>query len=335
MRILLATPGHLKTVPMGRYCVEALTGLGHQVTVMDYRSTLPDKVNDGLAALWTRGKDREEKAGVNRRLRKLVDACKPDLFLTLFGFDLSTRSLEHLRRSGVPRVCWWLNDPFQFERSMKRTGSYDLIFSNSLGSTEQYRAGGIARAYFLPPACHPSVHRPVPPRHRYAADVCFAGDWSPNREAALSALAERFAVRILGPWGKKLPPRSPLRSRLLDRFFTPQEMVALFCSAKVVLNLHTWHGKFDHGVNPRLFEAAGCGAYQLVDWKQEIPTLFDCAGEIRCYRETSELVPFIEEALSHEPQRIRIGRAARNRALSEHTYRHRMATLLERVREIC
>ncbi len=36
MRILLALPGHFKTVPMGRFTLAALRELGHTVEVFDF-----------------------------------------------------------------------------------------------------------------------------------------------------------------------------------------------------------------------------------------------------------------------------------------------------------
>lgn len=327
MKILFAVPGHLKTVPMGKFCLDALRNLGHEVITFDFRPDFLDKLNNRL-----RGhlpvRDGEEQASVNRRLRKAVDRARPDVFVTLFGFDISVESLDYLRKNGIPSACWWINDPFQFQRSLKKAAHYDYIFSNSAGSTEQYRAAGIANAFFLPTACEPGVHHPVPSQDKYRCDVCFAGDWSPVREQILETLAERFEIKIFGPWKKKLRTDSPLHKHLSDGFFTPAEMAAMFSSAKVVLNIHTWYETHDHGVNPRLFEATACGACQVVDWKQEIPGLFDCDMEVRHYRDQGELCRILEDLLANDAQRQSLARAAQARACGEHTYRHRMEQLL-------
>ncbi len=325
MNILLAVPGHLKTVPMGAFTKEALDELGHAVTVFDYRPTRLDKVIDS----WNRGGgDAEEKRHTNRRLRKLVDRVRPDLFITLFGFDVSAESLQHLRARGIPTACWWINDPFQFQRSLKKAHHYDFIFSNSAGCVDEYRAAGIANAFFLPTACHPRVHRPVPAVESMRCEVCFAGDWSAQREQLMTELAGQFDVRVFGPWKKKLHRDSPLHRTLHNGFFTPDQMAAMFCSADVVINLHTWFETYDHGVNPRLFEAAGCGAYQLVDWKREIPELFDCETQVRCYRSLDQIPQFIQAAVDDPAARTAAARSAHERAYAEHTYRHRMEQLL-------
>lgn len=329
MKILFATPGHLKTVPMGKFCADALNGLGHELHVFDYRATVMDKLRDKLADFFQ--PRTEEKSATNAKLRKAIDHFKPDLFLTLFGFDISIESLDYLRKLGIPSACWWINDPFQLPRSLKKAAHYDYLFSNSAGCLDQYKEAGTRQVFFLPTACDPSVHHPVKPRLEYACDVCFAGDWSPLRERIIEKLIDHFEVKIFGPWRKKISPESRLHQHLKDGFFTPEEMASMFCSAKVVLNIHTWYKNFDHGVNPRLFEAAGCGAFQVVDWKQEIPSLFDDEAEIRCYKNEDELIEVIRQAIADDELRSRVAHAAHLRAHRDHTYQNRMASLLKLV----
>lgn len=322
MKILFAFPGHLRTVPMGEYCLNALQALGHEVEPFNFRSAWRDRLSDRF------GRTDEEKRGMNGRLRARIADFRPDVFLALFGFDLSPTTLEFVRAQGVTSACWWINDPFQFDRSLQKAPFYDAVFSNSAGTLSGYRAAGVAKAEFLPTACEPSVHRPVPPRPEWRSEVCFAGDWSPLREQVMERLAARFHVRIFGPWKRKLRPDSLLHGVLHHGFFRPDEMAAMFSSADVVLNVHTWYGKYDHGVNPRLFEAATCGAFQFVDWKEEIPRLFCCETEMRCYRTIDALSEQIADALTSAEKRQAIGAAARARALAEHTYHHRMHSLL-------
>jgi spore maturation protein CgeB len=324
MKVLLAIPGHLKTVPMGRFCAEALSELGHGVTIFDYRSRSLDRLRDRLAAR------SEEKAAVNARLRRCVERERPDVFITLFGFDISIESLAYLQRQRIPSVCWWINDPFQFSRSLKKARFYDFVFTNSAGCARDYRKEGVRHADFLPTACAPAVHRAMPPRTGYRCDVCFAGDWSPLRERLMEQLVGKFDLRVFGPWAKKVRPGSPLLDVLDDGFFTPDEMASMFSSARIVVNIHTWFGQFDHGVNPRLFEAAGCSACQIVDYKQEIGDLF-LPSEVLTYRSLDEVPSLLHEILEDTGQVADIGRAAQQRAYRDHTYRERMATMLAAV----
>jgi spore maturation protein CgeB len=326
MNILLVIPGKLRTVPMGVFSARALEELGHRVAVFDDSLQPLDKLARALER--GLGLRLEERPFVNRRLRTLLREFRPDLFLSVFGFGVSPRTLAAVRAAGVPSACWWINDPFQFERSLQRAPHYDWVFSNSAVCAQWYRERGVAASAFLPTACEPSVHRPVPPVAADACELCFAGDWSPLREQVVTALARRFEVRVFGPWGRKLAPDSPLRPLLRDGFFTPDEMAAMFSSAQVVLNLHSWCGRFDHGVNPRLFEAAACGAFQVVDDKREIASLFSPGAELAAVSGPDDFAQAVTDALADPAGRARAGQAALRRALAEHTYRHRMASLI-------
>jgi len=326
MRILLPVPGHLKTVPMNRFAAEALGALGHEVRVVDYHASGWDKAI-GLACRMIG--DREEWAGVNRRVRRAIDAFSPDLLFTIYGFYLSPETLEFARRRGAVRACWWINDPFQYERGLRLAPNYDAWFSNSSVCAARITADTGVPAHFLPTACDPGLHRPVPAEAAFASDVCFAGDWSAAREDVVSRLLHAgIGLRVFGPWEKKLAPGSDLRAVLVPGFFTPEQMVRYFCSSKLVLNFHTWFGQFDHGVNPRLFEAAACGVAQLVDHKAEIPDLFAPDEEVLIYRTFDELPDLAQRALADPARCRRIGEAARARALRDHTYERRMQQML-------
>jgi spore maturation protein CgeB len=239
-----------------------------------------------------------------------------------------------IREGGAIHACWWLNDPFQFESSLPLAHRYDAIFSNCAESAARYAEHGLRHSFWLPTACDPSVHRAEPPSGSGRCQVCFAGDWSAVREEFCEALAARFDLRVLGPWRRKLRRGSTLASRLKHGFFTPSEMARAFASADVVLNLHSWHRRADCGTNPRLFEAAGCAACQIVDWKREIPQLFDCDREVATFRSLDEAQELIGTLLSDRRRRRDMASAAQARAYSEHTYAHRADRMIAALAQV-
>ena len=320
MNILLAVPGNLRTVPMSRFVPEALAALGHRVAVVDYSLGFVEK----LRARITGASDAE---AVATRLLAALERSRPDLFLTLYGANVAERVLGELRAHRVPSANWWLNDPFQFERATKILPAYDFAFSNARGSVEAYAAHGIRNVYFLPTACDPAVHRPLP-APAALCDVSFAGDWSAMREEMIGRLAARGVdIRIFGPWRRKLAADSPLRARLEHGFFTPQRMAEIFAACKATLNIHTWLGKFDYGLNPRVFEAAACGTPQLVDWKRELDELFDERerAAMLVYRSDEEL---LEKARSVGGELREKAIAASASIRERHSYVARMRELL-------
>lgn len=322
MKILVAVPGRLQTVSMNRFVPEALGSLGHQVRVADYSPTFFEKLRRKLAG-------RETAEVVAPRLLAAVEEHKPDLFLTLYGVNVSHAVLTELKRRRITTANWWLNDPFQWARATKILGHYDHAFTNAKYSVDAYAAAGMKHVHFLPSACDASVHRPL--ERPIECDLSFAGDWSANREQIVEQLvAAGVDVRVHGPWRRKLRQGSALQERLEHGFFTPERMVEIFAGSRATLNIHTWRGRFDYGLNPRVFEAGASGTPQLVDHKRELDEIFgpgERAGML-IYRSDEELLDLARSLKGRAAELKSAALAAASTFQRDHSYRARMAELL-------
>jgi spore maturation protein CgeB len=321
MKVVLSIPGHLKTVPMNRYIYQTLVDMGVEVRLFNF----------GVSGIFPKMlKKISEKSFftmMNTQLKNLVDNFKPDVFLTIFGFDHDKAVIDYMKDQGIVTCCWWLNDPFQIKRSLAQASNYDYYVTNARGTLKDYQANGISNALFLPLGACPLVHRKLPDEGK-PYDICFAGDWGPMREKMLLSLAGDFRVSIWGPWKKKLTKDSPLNRCLVkDGFFTPEEMARIFNRSKIVLNIHSWFGSWNCGVNPRLFEANGCGAFQLSDYKKEIPELYEPDQEIVLYHNLDELKQKATFYLAADKRRSEIAEQGFKRTAREHTYAHRLAEM--------
>ncbi|MBI5682755.1 MAG: glycosyltransferase [Deltaproteobacteria bacterium] len=319
MKILLSFPGHLKTVPMNGFIYQTLKAMGHEVVPFNfgvqgiYQRLIKKISNDNFLN------------HINNKLKRLADIFKPDIFLTIFGFDHNRETVDYIKKKDVITICWWLNDPFQFNRSVKQAGFYDYYFTNAKGSVEGYRESGIKNVFFLPVGCYPPVHRRLADAKDKKYDICFAGDWHPVREEMLSSLAADFNISIFGPWGDKMKRGYPLKQSIKkDGGFSPDEMVRVFNQSKIVLNIHTWFGKWDYGINPRVFEANGCGAFQICDYKKEIVEMYDIDSEIVLYRNIDELKTKLSHFLCSDRERDEIAGNALLKTHNRHTYKERL-----------
>ncbi len=308
---------------MNRYVPETLSSMGHEVVLFSYevKGLFPLILKKAYKDKWVEYMD--------RKLLALVEKTHPDALLTLYGLDHGAYTLEKIKARGIPTICWWLNDPFQFERSVTRAGLFSYYFTNSRGSLAGYKMRGMDNVYYLPVGVYPPVHRRLPDEPKQY-DLTFAGDWSAVREEVLSYLADDFDLSIFGPWKIKLDKGSALYGRVRGgKFFSPDEMVRIFNRSKVVLNIHSWFGKSEYGINPRVFEANGCGSFQVCDWKEEIPDLYEDGKEIVLYKNLEALKEKIAYYLSHEAERAEIAENAYQRSHAEHTYRHRLTEMLK------
>jgi spore maturation protein CgeB len=113
------------------------------------------------------------------------------------------------------------------------------------------------------------------------------------------------------------------------------DCVRIFNATDVNVNLHssTWVDGVDPRgdyVNPRTFELAACGAFQLVDARALLPACF-APDELTTFATADALRDAVRDWLGRPDDRRAVALAARERVLAEHTYRHRMQTLLAQV----
>ena len=99
--------------------------------------------------------------------------------------------------------------------------------------------------------------------------------------------------------------------------------LAVYAGSTLSLNHH--HPMNDIvGVNTRAFELAASGACQVVDFKDELGSLFTPGEEVVAYRDLVELRRQLDYYLARPDEARAIGESAQRRALKEHTLRHRL-----------
>ena len=86
-----------------------------------------------------------------------------------------------------------------------------------------------------------------------------------------------------------------------------------------------------NGVNVRLFEAAGCGAAVLTEFRPTVPELFEVGKEVLTFHDFDDLLEQATRLLSEHGLTARLGDAAAQRAHRDHTYDLRVAAILEKL----
>lgn len=87
-------------------------------------------------------------------------------------------------------------------------------------------------------------------------------------------------------------------------------------------------------VNQRVFDVPAAGAFLITDHRRQMEDLFEPGKEIVAYNDPDEIPELVEKYLHDEDARKKITAAARKRILAEHTYDHRIQTLLDKMRLI-
>jgi spore maturation protein CgeB len=174
------------------------------------------------------------------------------------------------------------------------------------------------------------THRPSPPDERFACALGYMGTYAPDRQTLLEELLleparllprERFLIA-----GAQYP-QMPLPSNVeYQVHLYPRDHAAFYCSNRLTLNL-TRAAMRRYGWSPstRLFEAAACGACIVSDTWPGLEALLMPEVEVLLAESRTDVLGHLA-ALTPE-RRQRIGEAARQRVLAEHTYQRRAAQL--------
>lgn len=81
-------------------------------------------------------------------------------------------------------------------------------------------------------------------------------------------------------------------------------------------------------VNQRVFDVPAAGAFLLTDRRAQLESMFEPGREIVLFESPEEVPELLARYLADAPARRRVAQAGRARVLAEHTYEHRLRSLL-------
>ena len=343
LRVLVVLPMYGGSLPVGGYCVDALKEIGCQVDSFEAPSFY--SCFTALKELRVGNERLDSLQGaflqvLSQCILAKVEAFAPDLVLCLAQAPMSRAALKRLRQDGIPTAMWFVEDFRLFTYWRAFAPYYDIFaviqkepFFSELASI------GVPNALYLPLAALPTMHRPLElspaEQKEFGADLSFMGAGYPNRRKAFLQLAGQ-GLKIWGTEWEEEPRLAPFVQRQ-GRRISSEDCVRIYNATTINLNLHSSvrtdslvsGGDF---VNPRTFELAACGAFQLVDRRGLMPELFG-DDELAMFDSMEELKEKISYYKNRPEERKAMAAKARTRALAEHTYAIRMQRLLDFVRE--
>jgi spore maturation protein CgeB len=306
MRVVLVAKFNPRYHRVGLSLERALRTLGAEVTRVELRA---------------RGLARALGFDLARRLRAAIRRQKPDLVLSYKGGELGPEVISDLKPISRARwVNWFPDPPVQLELSLTNGAQYDRCFLFDSYMVDRHRALG-RPAEFLALGYDPELFRPIEPGPEPRYPIVFVGSAEPLRDLALGRIAD-LGLKLFGPDR----PAGPLFG---------QELVRTYARSEIALNVHQFFGgelaRYGTGANQRVFELAGIGQVQLADAKADIARILVEDREIVLFRTVDELREKTLALLADPAGRARIGRAALDRAVKEHTWTHRLSELVARV----
>ena len=276
-----------------------------------------------------------------------AQAFNPDIIIALAQAPLDISSLEKLRQINPAPISFWaVEDLNLFPYIAEVAPAYDFFFHIQKDFSENLaRNWGISNAHYLPLAADAHLFRPEPKACQgvYGSTLSFMGAGYPNRRVIMHSLVKNY-------WPKTGLPTSNFKifgsgwqgseadfgEHLFEggRRLTSEECALIYAGTTINLNIHSsWSTQASFNpdslfVNPRTFEIAAAGGFQIVDTRPLLPELFTDKKELIVARDPGQLPDLIDYYLKNPTQMQAIGQAARKRVLQEHTYNHRLRQIL-------
>lgn len=260
---------------------------------------------------------------------------RPVFALGVGGVALDQVDLTAIARAarhvGASLAYWLHDDPYEFDFGWKLRGRCDWVFNTDRASID---LAGTDRTSHLPLAADRDLHiRPLVPFGSRTTDVFFCGYAYPNRRAIIERLRDAlsgYQTDICGAeWDESIAFCRNVR-------LAPDELIEAYTRSRLVLNIgrhfNIANRRFDIVAStpgPRTFEAAAAGCVQVAFLENcEMFDYFGVDREIVAFNSGGELRALLER-LRTEPEVFEaIAAAAQARVLAEHTYDHRIETLV-------
>lgn len=209
---------------------------------------------------------------------------------------------------------------------------FDLVLSYAGGAALTALRGRLGARFVAPfyGCVDPERYRPALQPNNLRAELSYLGTYAADRQRELNRLFVEPARRrpnrrfILG--GAQYPANFPWCSNIFfERHVAPAKHPRFYATARATLNI-TRAAMAAYGWCPsgRLFEAAACAAPILTDSWDGLDDFFLPGSEVLVVRTTDDVLAALDLS---DRELGRIGAAARERALAEHTADQRTAEL--------
>ncbi len=248
---------------------------------------------------------------------------------------------QYCRSKGIPTVFWNKEDPPHFDDFIGTAKEFDYVFTSDADCLPTYRELlGHDRVYVLPFAAQPRLHNPSQEEGWPNYPVCFAGSWIqnryPERAEALQNLLDPALPLGLHIYDRNLTRRDLGASyRFPERYkeaikgtLTYQEMLTAYRCYDVMLNVNTVSDS-PTMFSRRVFESLACGTPVI---SSDSAGMSEMLGEhVRVARSREDTIDHLLELMGDDEARAREGHLAYRFVHENHTYRHRMGEVFQRI----
>jgi hypothetical protein len=331
--------GNADPVHLGAHLLNASRSLGVSATLADTRAAFDAPAWRRRFNWWLRGHRPSALGPFGEQVVQIVRDESIECVLSTGIAPLDVETLRALGRHGVRRLNFLTDDPWNVEHRApwfsRALREYDHVFTPRKANIGDLMSVGGPSVSYLPFGFAPEIHYPELPatadeRHRYAADLVFAGGADPDRVRAVTPFLDAgFDVALYGGyWDRQKETRAHARG-----FLSGNDLRKAIAGGAVCLCLVRRANRDGHAM--RTFEVAAMGGCMLVEDTSDHRDFFGEDDEAVVYFQTPrDAMERLRELLNDAPRRARLALRVRERIMrGAHTYadrlQHMMAPLSE------
>lgn len=256
-------------------------------------------------------------------IAKKIESFRPDLIFVISPFLLGDDILSALESSKATKVGW-IGDKFGIEHQ-NTAQLFDYLYVTDTGFIELASNYNFPICKYLPLAvdtdifCTSTVSR--------GDDLVFVGANTPER----LELVQQIDYPQIKIYGKTWPNTNSKHLQFVKSNIDLETLIRLYQTSKYVLNVKHAHNVIN-GLNMRTFEAIACGGCILQDMTADVALNFDVNEEIVVYNNIAELNECLIKLEQDGATLKKVVQNAYKRVVSQHTYQHRIDTILKDLR---
>lgn len=202
----------------------------------------------------------------------------PDLVLFIGGNEIvSPADLKRIRQTNIPSAVW-MNDERGVTGHMRHMAqAFDYVFTQHQSHLDAYREAGCTNVRYLPFPADPEIFSPQKSMDAERFDVLIIGDAAPQKEAFIDVVrgfSPELRLFAVGKgWGAHFVPALPS--------LNGEGMRDLYNRSGLIIQ---WEP-----VQRRVFEAASCGVFQLVEASEDLFKYMRNGVDVVSFADAAEL----------------------------------------------
>lgn len=268
-----------------------------------------------------------------RKLSKKVNEFEPDLVVCFYR-EIHPTFVDSIKKNGRKVIhvnpdqmttlgyqqvfasdydAWFVKDRYMLDFMRNKMNVKALIYNEAFNHRFNPR---------------PAMDK-VLAEEKVGIDVMTYGTLYPYRTRMLKNLIDAgIDIRLFGT----IPHRffdTTVNRHCTGKYIVGEEKAMALYGSKIVFN--NFHYGEVESVNCRFFEANGCGAFQLCDYKPLLKELLPVDPELVSYKTISEGIDKVRYYLSHPQERIDIASKIYEHFISHYTYDHLIEYILKNI----